>query len=285
MCEQNSPGSYSRLVVLHYGTIITPKRSGGPSAAPRHTGHINQSLSTLDSEYVGPGAKMHVKNPYVPVGPDEKAHRRFLRPISTPSSRNSKRNLHASSGASSSMSVPPQPASQPPPALPTYHRGPLKMPVGQQHARDMSREMEGVEERMQAAELQNYIRTPGSTTKPSSGQKGGAMQRKLTPQKGAAVGDVEMTQGVRVGGGAWRGGLNAGDVEAQSGGRMFTGTPEAFDVEEANKKITPQKVGVCGCVSLVCPLKYTEICVPPLYINKLIKCVLCVLVVEYVVLT
>lgn len=169
---------------------------------------------------------MNVRNPYVPVGPDEKAQKRFLRPISTPSSRNSKRNLQASTGASSSMPVPPQPAG----ARPSYHRGPLKMPVGQEHARDMSREMEGVEERMQAPALQNYIRTPGSTR---------------TSQKGAAVGgDVEMTQGVRVGGGAWRGGLNAGDMEAPSGGRMYTGTPEAFDVEEANKKITPQKVGV-----------------------------------------
>ena len=93
----------------------------------------------------------------------------------------------------------------------------------------MSREMEGVEERMQAPALQNYIRTPGSTK---------------TSQKGAAVGDVEMTQGVKVGGGAWRGGLNAGDMEAPSGGRMYMGTPEAFDVEEANKNITPQKVGV-----------------------------------------
>lgn len=106
------------------------------------------------------------------------------------------------------------------------------MPVGQQHARDMSREMEGVEERMQAPALQNYIRTPGSTK---------------TSQKGAAVGgDVEMTQGVRVKG------LNAGDMEAQSGGRMYTGTPEVFDVEEANKKITPQKVVVCTW--LVCSL-------------------------------
>ena len=142
--------------------------------------------------------------------------------------------------------------------VPSYHRAPLKITAGQQlHVKSISRDLDGVQERLQA-ELQGYIRTPGSSGVPASGGGGaagggdlggsgsGMLRRNLsiTPQRGSrrpdsagVGGDVEM-RGARIAG--------AAGGEAQGGGRMYTytGTPETFDVVDANKKITPQKVGL-----------------------------------------
>ncbi|CAN0093122.1 unnamed protein product [Ascophyllum nodosum] len=128
-------------------------------------------------------------------------------------------------GSSSATSMPQQaPPYKPFPSrsaskgVPSYHRAPLKITAGQQlHVKSISRDLDGVQERLQA-ELQGYIRTPGSSGVPASGGGGaagggdlggsgsGMLRRNLsiTPQRGSrrpdsagVGGDVEM-RGARI---------------------------------------------------------------------------------------